>query len=318
VAIVASGTKAVPVMPRWINHQPGATRDRQRERWLTLRQSGLGASDWAAALGVEGAYSSPFALFWAKQPGAPLEMGEMTEEQEWGLRIEDAIADKFAEDHPDLFVFRAPAHVWQHPELPWALCTPDRLTYDFETGVLAPLELKTDQNPQRWGDDPPECYWWQLLAQVAVFGGTVGYMAALIGKRYRSYRIEFTPEQIADGIERAGAFWSQVQSGVAPDVDGHDSTRVTLIRISPGLVPEAQTILPADLIESYESADDDVKAALARLDEAKNRVRAAMGSAGVATDVAGRKVASHLVFKVGETTRKAYVNDQIRRAVKAK
>lgn len=284
-----------------------------RAAWLALRQTGIGASDVAAILGIEGAYSSPFALWWAKQPGAPLPSGEMDEEQEWGLRLEDAIADKFVEGHPELYTLKPPAALYVNNGRPWQMCSPDRLTVRCDSPLLAPLELKTDQNPKRWGDWPPECYRVQLLWQCAVFGVTVGYLAALIGKRYREYRIEFGQDELDEVVGIVDA-WRVSLKGEPPDVDGHDATRAAVLRLYPNADLGLRAVVPADVVAEYETADDEAKAAADRLAAAKNRMVLAMGSAGKAITEGGRVVCARRTYDHPGAVIKPYRVDAIWRA----
>src|SRR5690348_4034345 len=71
--------------------------------WLALRNSGIGASEVAAILG-ESKYDSPYSL-WARKTGRT-EPGPRTAIQRRGLVFENAIADTFAENHPEYYVQR--------------------------------------------------------------------------------------------------------------------------------------------------------------------------------------------------------------------
>lgn len=313
-AIFTSGTKAVPLMGRWIGLTKPEQIEARRQKWLELRQRSLGASDVPSLFGCDGAYSSEFALWWAKQDGAPIEFGDMTEEQEWGLRFEDAIADKFADNHrTDLHVFKPTAHMWRHPDYEWVTCSPDRLTVDTATGRLRPLELKTDQNPDRWGDDPVEAYDVQLMWQCAVFGVNDGYLAAVINKRYREYARHYDQEEIDTAIGRAEVFWLSLK-GDPPEVDGHDATRQTLARLMPGVEKGMKIVIGSELVAEYETASDGYRDAKAAKKLAENRLRQAMGMGHIAIDEQGRKVADRRVFKHPGSTVAPHMVDGIWRA----
>jgi putative phage-type endonuclease len=296
-ATVLLGTAVITAVPVVrFNRTP-----KDRARWLKARQQSLGASDVAAAIGVPGAYTSPFALWWAKQPDAPAGDPDMTEEQEWGLRLEAAIAGKFAEQHPELYVIKPPACMYRHPDEPWITASPDRLTIDHTTGALAPLELKTDQNPARWDAESfPDMYRVQLAWQCIVLGVFVGYLAALVGKRYREYRVEFTAEYLNDLLAAAETFWKSLD-GEPPDIDAHDSTRAVLLRLNADVDADQVAFVGDDLADEYEQACDELAAVTARRETAVNRMLAAMGTAGRAITSTGREVASRRRY-----TRRAY------------
>lgn len=302
-----SGTRAVGILRT--NRTPAA-----RRRWLIERQRSLGASDIACALDIPGAYTSSFALWWAKQPGAPFDVNEeLTEEQEWGLRLEDAIAAKFAEGHPELYVFRPPFAMYRHPDHEWMTTTPDRLAVRCDgTGGIIPVELKTDQNADRWGDEMPPHIEHQLPWQCGVFGVRFGYVAALVHKRYHEYRREYTSTYLADLIDRGRQWWESL-GGEPPEIGGHHSTTVALMRRHPE-VEARSVIVRGDLIAEYTVAlamEREGKEAAAR---AKNRMRAAMGSAGLAVDVLGRKVATRSRHDRAGYTVAPTVVDEIRQA----
>lgn len=285
-----------------------------RARWLALRQQSLGASDVACALDIPGAYTSSFALWWAKQADAPTEVNdELTEEQEWGLRLEDAIAAKFAELHPELEVFRPPRVIYRHPKYPWATCTPDRLAVRVDgTGGLIPIELKTDQNADRWGDTMPAHIEHQLPWQCGVFGVRSGYVAALVHKRYHEYQREYTDAHIDDLFDRGRAFWESL-GGEPPEIDGHASTTAVLMRRHSD-IEARDVVVPVELADEYAAALADEKTAEARTAAAKNRLRAAMGTARTAIDVSGRRVAVRGRYERAGYTVGPTVVDEIRQA----
>src|SRR5690606_29968470 len=78
-------------------------REMTREDWLQARRRGIGGSDIATIAGVN-PWSSPVELYLDK-------LGELPERPEtdamrFGKRLEQVVADEFAERHPDLRVER--------------------------------------------------------------------------------------------------------------------------------------------------------------------------------------------------------------------
>jgi putative phage-type endonuclease len=314
---VYAATNARELMPKWANYKSNPTRGAlQRRRWLALRQEGIGSSDIATILGCEGAHSSRFALWWQKQPGASLVDLEPTEAMEWGARLEQAIADKFAELHPSLVVARPPAHMYAHPEIDWARATPDRVAVDrVEPGIIFPVEVKTDANPHRWEAGPPDMFRVQLAWQCIVLGVRRGFLAALItpSKHYIEFDITFERSELDDILLDAGEFIASL-SGFPPEIDGHRETRAELMRQSSSVDKSLSVALAMPLVDEYETACILRDHAAERHAAASNKVRAAMGSAGRATDPQGRMVAHHLVYKVAESVHPAHEVDTIRRA----
>jgi putative phage-type endonuclease len=295
-------TVAIPLLP------PVRSK-RDRARWLAERHRYICASDVAAILGVPGAYKSAFALWWQKTQGWASD--EQAEEQEWGHRLEDAVARKFAENHPELKVRKPPASLWASDKHDWMACTPDRLaTHAGYLSDLRPVELKTDQNQRRWGEEPPDLYRVQLLWQCAVLQGLPyldgdtwcggpyrGHLAALVGKRYHEYDLEFAPGEIADTIDAVRPFHESLLAGVPPEVDGHASTTEALELLYADYDPDEVAVVDAALAVRYVERRTRAAVAKAELREVENELRAAMGRAGTAIAPSGRTIARRSVFK---------------------
>lgn len=93
--------------------------------WLEARRQGVTASEIAILMGLS-PYSSPYALYHQKLGILPPE--DETAAMERGKVLEPYIADKFAGMHPELTVEGDGRSLFAHPERPWQLATPDRLT----------------------------------------------------------------------------------------------------------------------------------------------------------------------------------------------
>ncbi|MGH3923507.1 MAG: YqaJ viral recombinase family protein, partial [Pseudonocardiaceae bacterium] len=79
--------------------------------WHTAREDGLGGSEIAAVMGLS-PWESRFSL-WHRKAGR-LDPVQESPEMEWGKRLEDVIAIKFGECHPELDVVRT--GLWRNRE----------------------------------------------------------------------------------------------------------------------------------------------------------------------------------------------------------
>lgn len=283
-----------------------------RRRWLTARKAGIGSSDIAAVLG-ESTYGSAFSVYFTKLPEWEDEW-RTAEQMEHGVLSEPQLAKKIAAELRDEWkIITPPASMWRHPEHEFALCSPDRLAVHKVTGEVRPVELKTDQNPGRWADLPPEPYRIQLGWQCLVFGAARGFMCAEISHRYRIYDVAYDPLEFGGWVHAASEFWQQVTDGIPPDIDGHDATTKALKELYPDFDPDADPVVVADaLAAEYDDADAAEKAAKKRLTEARNRLLAQMGNGTKAVDSEGRTVAYRIRFDKKEHVVAASTQDQLR------
>lgn len=193
-------------------------RPETREEWLTLRRHYLGATDVVAIVGA-----SPFRTaldVWLEKTGQREPEEEEAERAEWGRRLEDAVAQKWAELHPDVRVLRD-NKIRIHPERPFLACNLDRLVVGLEGGPGI-LEVKTTSRRflDRQGGVPPSWYI-QVQFQMAVTGYTKAWVAALAdGYRYQEFFLEADPEYGEELVRFASAWWQRhVVDGVQPQVE---------------------------------------------------------------------------------------------------
>lgn len=274
----------------------------QRGEWLAARSNGVGASDIAAVLGLS-PWTSPFDLFYRKLTGdEEVEHDQMR----WGRRLEAAVADEYADRHPEFGLTRAP--LIAHRDRPWQMCTIDRLLYDGPPGdgadPVAVFEVKTHGTLDGWGEDGsdevPVQYRCQVLQQLDCVGVDVGHLALLVnGRTYREY--EITRDEGDLGILRAAGedFWHRVTAAradpdrageYAPPLDAHPATTGRLKKLH-NTVDEVEVDVDPDVALDYLAACAEAKAAEEDKAEAANRMLAALGDArwGYA-DVDGERV----------------------------
>ncbi|MDG4791950.1 YqaJ viral recombinase family protein [Micromonospora sp. WMMD1102] len=259
--------------------------DASHEAWLAARRSGIGGSDVAAVIGIS-KYAGPTRVYYEK---LGVLGDEDNESMEWGRRLEDAVRQKFADEHPEFYITKGPGLV-AHPERRWQLATIDGLAAECPDGdPVAIVELKTGKaGADDWGDqltdEVPLPYVCQVTWYLDVYGLTTGYLAVLLdGRDYREYLIEYDVELASKLRGHCSAFWhGNVLASVPPDPDGLESTTDVLASQHN---PKAKTKGDLDpnvvgWAQIYGNAHQDELAAQERKREAGNHIRAAFLAAG--------------------------------------
>lgn len=185
------------------------------------RRTGIGGSDAPAALGLS-FWKTPLELWMEKTERVqPEDLYSIREPVRWGVRLEDAIARGWSEDHG--IPIRRVNQTLRHPEHPFMICHLDRR----QVGKRRGLEVKNtsiymaDHFGDPDSDDVPLFYWIQGQHQNAITNALWGWdgteLAALVGgNELRSYTIDHDPEFIAEMIPRLRRFWQYVEDDEAP------------------------------------------------------------------------------------------------------
>lgn len=234
----------------------------QSPEWWAARETGLGGSEIAAVMGFS-PWVSRFTL-WHRKAGL---VGEEADNKgmSWGRRLEDVIAEKFEEDHPD---FRTEfTGTWRSVARPWQLANPDRLIR-LPDGTCAVLEVKTAHamDGWKWGkpgsDDIPVYYRSQCLWYMDTLGLSECYLIVLIGGNDdREYLIPYHAGD-AQLLRDAGKeFLDSVAAEARPPIDGSDNTYQTVRELHPDIDGTEKEIDP-ELAAMYRSS-------CVRLDDAK-------------------------------------------------
>ncbi len=251
------------------------------EAWEEARTGlTITATEIAAVVGLS-PWMSRFTL-WHKKAGLRVAPFEMSSPIEWGVRLEDAVALKWEEEHPGFLA--APAGTWRHRERDWQRATPDRLVYpqpagEFEVPEQADslLEVKTSPFGDDWGPDGaddgvPVWYRCQAMWQMDTLGLRRVHFALLIsGHDYREYTVDYDEAEAAILRDAAVKFLDEVRDGVRPPIDGADDTYQT-IRVQPDGFDDADVEIPPTDAARYENAQIAAKAAAAELTAAKGVV----------------------------------------------
>lgn len=259
-----------------------STQTMTRNDWLDWRRRGIGGSDAAAIAGLN-PWKSPMAI-WLDKTGQ-IEPEEAGEAAYWGNVLESVVADEFKE-RTGFYVQRRNA-ILQHTDYPWMLANVDRLFRDAE-GNWGVLECKTtsEWGRKNWAEDEvPAYYLIQVQHYLAVTGYEYGYIAVLIGgNQYKHYKVVRDEEIIQYLIDIEKDFWQLVETNTPPAFDGSDSSSEVLKKLYPKATLGLEVMLPStaqELIEMYEQASAEEKAAVTKKDEAGNKLKALLGDAEV-------------------------------------
>jgi len=197
-----------------------STSDMSKEEWLKARLPFLGASEVSAALGLN-PYRTPFDL-WREKTGdpsfIPFEGNQFTI---WGNRLEDSIAQGFAEDHGYKIQKDNKLRVHNNGILS---CSLDRTIIGSNNGHKTPgiLEIK---NMSNWAydkllkddNDIPIMYYSQHQQQFGITGYDWGFFVMLIGGNEMVVK-EMVPDwdYIKKQETEATSWWNKYVVGKTP------------------------------------------------------------------------------------------------------
>lgn len=226
------------------------------------------ATEIAAVIGLS-PWQSRFSL-WHKKAGLPSPPFEPNPAMEWGIRLEDAIASKYADEHPELTI--TTTGTWRHRDREWQRATPDRIADDRL------LEVKTSPMGDGWDDGVPVYYQCQIQWQMDVLGYQRTDVAVLVsGHDYREYTVEYDPADAALMREHAADFLDSVHRGERPDIDGHSATYQAIRHLPEGL-DDTDVEITTALRDRFHTAQDTYWAAEDELTTCKGLLLDAIGT----------------------------------------
>ena len=189
---------------------------KNHEKWLAVRNTGIGGSDAGTILGMN-PYKSLYQL-WMEKTGQA-EAPDLSGNQfvYWGIKNEANISDWFAETTGKKVERCGTLRSISHP---FMLANVDRIV----VGENAGLEIKTAGVSQykQWADDNvPDAYYCQCLHYMAVTGADSWYIAVLLGGNEAQWKkIDRNEDDINTLILEEKNFWDLVQTKTPPPVDG--------------------------------------------------------------------------------------------------
>jgi putative phage-type endonuclease len=279
-------------------HRLVNTREMDRETWLSIRQSGIGSSDAAAAVGLN-PYKSQLELWMEKtgrlntaqdaeaQPSVEEDNGPLF----WGTVLEPIVAEHYAK-RTGHKVRRVNA-VLQHKDYPWMLANLDREVAGSEEVQI--LECKTAgiNGAKLWRDGVPEYVQLQVMHQLAVTGRAAADVAVLVGgNELRIFRLQRDEALIERLIALEAEFWRYVEDDTPPPADASDSAERALRNLYPDddrqvldLSDRPELVDAFEQLQAVRSILDDTKQQEAQL---KHQLQQAMGTASEALFPDGR------------------------------
>jgi len=255
------------------------TYEPQSPEWYAARRGGLGGSEIAAVLGLS-PWTSKFAL-WHRKAG---NIGEERDNagMSWGRRLENVIAEKWSEDHPQSTMRRT--GTWRSRMRPWQIANPDRLINSAHTGSSI-LEVKTAHGMDGWewgetgSDTIPVYYRCQGLHYLDVFGMEFCHFAVLIGgSDYREFTIRYDPDEASMMRQAGEEFLATLAAGHQPDIDDSTSTYQAVRELHPDIDGTDQEI-PEEIAVQYLAACKAEVSVKQWKQKSVSEVVAAMGSA---------------------------------------
>jgi len=304
--VTAAALSAEPVVPYRVL---GSSTD--RDEWLGLRQSGIGASEMPAILG-ENRWESALHVYARKVGAVPIDADEESEAAHWGHVLEPIVAAEFSRRTG----IRHQMHglLLQSVEHPWALAT-----LDAETADGLPLECKTTTLylDGEWTEGAPMRHVVQCHQQMLVTGAPMCRIACLIGGQKFVWDLIERDETLMRRIIHAGEeFWGRVQTLAPPPADGSESSFQALDHLyadsRQGAVELDASFLALD--DECEKLKAEVKASEKRVQEIKAQFRSAMADAEVGVLPSGVSYTQRTLTRAGYTVADTTYTDFRRKA----
>ena len=245
------------------------------EAQIEQRAHGLGSSDVSAVCGLN-PHAGPLNVYNDKAGIYREDIGDKAPVI-YGNYMEPGVLQHYADTHGVKLTLAADIGTVAHPEHPWAMATPDAIAENAD-GSRWLVEAKTAgfRVKERWGpagtDEVPEEYLVQCQWQMFVFDLDRCDLHAAVDREFRTYTI-LRNDELIDGLYRhAAAFWTNLQAGIPPEIDGSDAGMRLLSSIHPE--PKGERIeadaeaeaLARELRELYRQADE--------IDARKKEIRA--------------------------------------------
>lgn len=258
--------------------------------WLDTRKDYVGASEVGTLLGAN-PYDSGIKL-WEKKMG--LSETEVTPPMEWGNRMEEVIAKKYFENHPnDGFQDQENKRlVFRNSKYPSLRCTPDRIVLtDRNPFALVGLEIKNvgakaalaeENGVLVWGDPGtdriPRGYWLQCQTCLMLTEYPEWHLAALIGGQdYREYVIKPDPEFWPTISKEADEFMGWVKKGEMPPPVTSEEQKYYLAKKWLGKHQETFLTGEATLFHNLRVSIQNLGRAKKNLESAKNEIKELIG-----------------------------------------
>lgn len=237
-----------------------------RGEWLALRHPFYNASA-AAALFDEHPYQTLADV--AAEKLAPVRDDAPTRAMERGIRLEDAVANWWADEHGVQVETVNVLHICGR-----LMATLDRAIVGSDTDAV---EVKTTKHRV---SEPKRYWWWQTQAQMACTGFERVHLAVVDGDMdLATYTIERDDDAIDRLLAEVERFFDFIDLGLFPE--GVTPTYEHLRQLHPEPVVAKVELddAGAEAVTRWQQADAAAKAASAEADAAKAEVAALLGDA---------------------------------------
>ena len=205
------------------------------DAWHELRATTIGGSEIAGLFDLQQPYQLSRYGLWAVKSKLARDEFDGNERTTWGQRLEAAIAQGAAEDNGWTIrkggYFTDPTTRGLGATLDYIILTsPEHTT----PGALEVKNVDGLVFRDKWVDgEPPEHILLQLQHQLAASGFAWGVIVALVnGNEMHTYEYAAREGIISQIRERVTEFWSLVDSGTPPEIDGEDTTTAILKAMS--------------------------------------------------------------------------------------
>jgi len=243
--------------------------------WYDRRATCIGGSDAPAIIGAS-RWGSKLSVYLDKIGEAPHRV--QTSRQEWGLRLEDAVAQWYSDREG---VRLRKVGFRRHPVHSFIGGNVDRERPD-KRGV----EIKTAHRlDESWGeegsDKVPADYWTQVQHYQILRGYTVSDLVVLVGGNDpKVFTIPADPMFQAMLVEEERRFWHEhVIPRVPPEPDGSEASREALNVLYPRTDREEMAATPELVLRMHMLSEDKAKAKAMEVEATRleNEIKAAMG-----------------------------------------
>lgn len=233
--------------------------------WIS---AGISASRIAAIMGVETQYSSRFTWWHVMAGNLPYD-STVTDIQRRGHLLEPALAQWFAEEHPEFSVEKT--GTWMRRDEHRFIASPDRMLI-HGGAPHAILECKSATSDAEWGvpgtGEVPANYWLQAQWLMFVLGVHRCHFAVLNGfLGFVEYVVEADAPKWQEMAREATAFLESLPGGKhyrLPPIDEAEPTYAALRKLNP-LIEDGEVVIDGqtarDYINAIQQAEEWKKAA---------------------------------------------------------
>ncbi|MDP2662100.1 MAG: YqaJ viral recombinase family protein [Dehalococcoidia bacterium] len=259
-------------------------RQSDKQRWLELHNTGIGASEIAAVLG-EHPYQSNLRVWGEK--ATLLQARDLSDREPvyWGLVLEPVVAREFKK-RTGLPVRKA-GQLFRSRLHPWAITTLDYWTQGPDGRWNIPVQVKTTASwmLDYWTEGAPGFVQTQVQHEMLVTGAPYAHVVVLAGgQRFLRDEIKRDEAKLAQIVKGGGEFWELVQRGEAPIADSSNETAKAIKALWPKARIGAEKVLREEANEwDYQLVQAKENKSLYEklVKELENKLKADIGDAQV-------------------------------------